>query len=73
MFEIKISYSIFIKLIFHLYSENKINVRSLFLNEAVLIKCKTVLKWITNNDLLYSIQNSTQYSVIIDVIHGERS
>ena len=44
-----ISYNIFIKLIFHLYSENKINVRSLFLNEAVLIKCKTRLKWIINN------------------------
>lgn len=37
------------KLIFHLYSENKINVRSLFLNEAVLIKYKIRLKWIINN------------------------
>lgn len=43
-----ISYKIFIELIFHLYSENKINVRSLLLNEAVLIKCKIRLKWVIN-------------------------
>lgn len=54
-----ISY-IFIKLIFHLYSENKINVRSLFLNEAVLIKCKTRLKWIINN-IFFGLSSSISF------------